>query len=131
MTKTIGVVLVAALAAPSSVRAQATTGQPAAATVKVSNMLRQSIDREAVRLAKGQSDAPRPAPERNWAGQHPIALGVMIGTAGGAIWGSAQCPHGCDGDASSIALGGALVGAGIGAGVGAIVSLVQHARSHD
>jgi len=135
MMKTLGVVLISALAAPSSVLAQAVTvgaGQSAVAQVVASSAsssgLRESIDREAARLAQDQLGAaavqPQNLPERSWAGRHPVALGAMIGAAGGVVWGGARCSNSCDGEPYLAMPAGAIVGAGIGAGVGALISLI-------
>jgi len=135
MMKTIGVVLVSVLAAPSSVLAQAATvgaGQSAVPQVVASSAwssgLRQSIDREAARLAKNQLGAtavqPQQLPERSWAGRHPMALGAMIGAAGGVVWGGLVCSNSCDGEPYLAMPAGASVGAGIGVGIGALISLI-------
>jgi hypothetical protein len=96
-----------------------------------SSELRQSIEREVARLAKASLAAtdlqPQQPPQRSWAGRHPVALGAMIGVAGGAIWGAAECQTACEGGSLTgpIMALGAGVGAAIGAGIGAIISLVR------
>ena len=138
MMKTIAAVLVSALASPSSVLAQAATvgsGQSAivqdVASSASSIGLRQSIEREGARLAKDNLGAaalqPQPSPQRSWAGRHPVALGAMIGAAGGTVWTVYACQGACEGHAfypPVLALGVGL-GTGIGAGIGAIISLVR------
>jgi len=128
--KTIAAVLVAALA-PSSVLAQAAAaGHAEMLQSKPSTAgLSRSIAREATRLANDKlvetrGYQPQTAPQRSWAGRHPVALGAIIGVTGGAMWGASQCSTGCEGGAYRgpfIALG-AGVGAAIGAGIGALVS---------
>ena len=137
MIKAIAVVLVSILAAPSSALAQATTvdaRQAAIVQVPVSGQssggLRQSIAREAAKLtehAGTTSLQPQQPPQRTWAGRHPVALGAMIGAAGGVTWGAVVCSNACEGGLHTpywMALG-AGVGAGIGAGIGAIISRIR------
>ena len=96
-----------------------------------SSELRQSIEREAARLAKASLAAtnfqPQQPPQRSWAGRHPVALGAMIGVAGGAIWGAAECQTACEGGSlrGPIMALGAGVGVAIGVGIGAMVLLVR------
>lgn len=136
MTKTIAVVLVSVLAAPStSVLAQAVAGGQRAPIVQAmaasasSSALRQSIAREAARLAKGELDATafqqQQPPQRTWAGRHPVALGAMIGAGGGTVWSAATCSRDCDLHRQMMALS-AGIGAGIGMGIGAVVSVIRH-----
>jgi hypothetical protein len=136
--KVIAAVLVAFLIAPSTVLAQDTAvgsreGEIVQASARLSGGLRQSIDREAAKLAEHSvtnSLQPQQKPQRSWAGRHPVGLGAMIGAAGGAIWGAAACSgkcNGSDGQTTQLWMGiGAGVGAAIGAGVGAIVSLIRN-----
>jgi hypothetical protein len=98
-----------------------------------SSELRQSLEREADRAAKASLAAmdlqpQQPRQQRSWAGRHPVALGAMMGAAGGAIWGAAECQTACEGGSltTPIMALGAGVGAAIGAGIGAIISLVRH-----
>jgi len=135
--KAIAAVLVSFLITPSTVLAQDTTaatraGEGVQASARSSGSLRQSIAREAAKLeeyAAAGSLQPQQAPQRSWAGRHPVALGAIIGTTGGMIWGAAACSgtcNGSDGQTTQLWMGiGAGVGAGIGAGIGAIVSLVR------
>jgi hypothetical protein len=136
MIKAIAIVLVSILAAPASALAQAATvdtRQAAIVLVPVSGRssggLRQSIAREAAKLtehAGTTSLQPQPPPQRTWAGHHPVALGAMMGAAGGVTWGAVVCSNACEGGLHTpywMALG-AGVGAGIGAGIGAIVSRI-------
>ena len=135
--KAIAVVLASILAATSSALAQATTvdaRQAATGQVPVSGQspggLRQLVAREAGKPTEHagttslQSQQP---PQRTGAGRHPVALGAMIGAAGGVTWGAVVCSNACEGGLHTpywIALG-AGVGAGIGAGIGAIVSRIR------
>jgi hypothetical protein len=96
----------------------------------ISSEFRRSIEREAARAAQASLVAPPAAqqrPHRNWAGRHPVLLGLMVGAAGGAAWGAALCHTGCEGGSLTPAITelGAGVGLGIGAGVGAIISLIR------
>ena len=127
--KAIAAVVVAFLIAPSTAFAQdaaASTreGEMVQASAPSSGALRQSIAREAARLAEypvANTFQPQQPPQRSWAGRHPVALGAMIGAAGGAIWGAAVCAGTCNGsDSQTTALW-----MGIGAGIGAIVSLAR------
>lgn len=136
MIKASAVVLVSILAAPSSALAQATpvdARQAAIVQVPVSGQssdgLRQSIAREAAKLTEhaGTTSLQPQPPQRTWAGRHPVALGAMIGAAGGVTWGAVVCSNACEGGLHTpywMALG-AGVGAGIGAGIGAIVSRIR------
>ena len=135
--KAIAAILASLLLTPSTVLAQDTSastrqGESVQASARLSGGLDQSIAREAARLAEYSGThgfQPQQAPQRTWAGRHPVALGAMIGAGGGAIWGAAACAgtcNGSDGQTTALWMGiGAGVGAGIGAGIGAIVSLVR------
>ena len=140
MTKTIAVMLVSVLAAPSSsVLAQAVDGGQRTTIVQAmaasasSSALRQSITREAARLAKRELDATafqqQQPTQRTWAGRHPVALGAMIGAAGGAVWGAAvYSTHTCNDSTTTgpMMVVGAGIGAGIGMGIGAVISVIRH-----
>src|SRR5207247_8389566 len=67
-------------------------------------------------------DSQQP-PERSWARRHPVALGAIIGAAGGALWGASQCWKQVCGDNHGplLVAFGAGLGAGIGAGVGVTI----------
>ena len=94
-----------------------------AETVPVPGALRQSIQREAVRLASESTPAAQPQPpRRNWAARHPVALGAILGiVAGGAI---AQISDGrvTNSDGRPIFLMGAVPGLAIGFSIGAVVA---------
>ena len=139
MTKTIALVLVSVLAAPSmSVLAQSVDDGQRAPIVQAmsdsasSSALRQSITREAARLAKRELDATtfqqQQPPQRTWAGRHPVALGAMIGAGGGAVGAAAYCggSKDCDGMGPLLMALNAGVCAGIGMAIGAVVSLIRH-----
>ena len=135
--------VVAVILVPAPGSAQAATGSVAGAELShrlavgdavsspSSSELRQSIEREATRLAKAKLAAtdlqPQQPRQRSWAGRHPAAIGAVIGVAGGAIWGAAECRNACEGGSLTgpITALSAGVGAAIGAGVGAIISLVR------
>jgi hypothetical protein len=101
-----------------------------AQTLPAPGALRQSIERQAIMLARAdaataQSAAPR---QQRWPARHPIALGAIIGAGVGAGWGSMQCRTACEGGALTpyITAYGAAMFAGIGAGIGAIVAVARH-----
>jgi hypothetical protein len=135
--KAIAAILASLLLTPSTILAQDTgagtrQGESVAASARSSGGLHQSIAGEAARLSEHSAThslQPQQAPQRTWAGRHPVALGAMIGAGGGAIWGAAVCAgtcNGSDGQTTALWMGiGAGAGAGIGALVGAIVSLVR------
>ena len=136
MMKAIAAPLVTAVAAPANVVARVTTvtaAEPRIVQVVGSGVssssLRPLIEREGARLANDEVGAaalqPRQPPARSWAGRHPAALGVMIGAAGGVVWGAAVCSNACEGHPQLFMVVGAGVGAGIGAGIGTIVSLFR------
>ena len=91
-----------------------------------SGALRQSIEREAVRLASARTAAEPPPPQhRSWATRHPIALGAILGiVTGGTI---AQISDGrvTNSDGRPVFLMGAVPGLLIGASIGAIVACSQ------
>jgi hypothetical protein len=97
-----------------------------AETVLVPGALRQSIQREAVRLASQSTAAAQPQqPRRNWAARHPVALGAILGiVAGGAI---AQISDGrvTNSDGRPVFLVGAVPGLVIGFSIGAAVACIQ------
>ena len=135
--KAIAAVLISFLITPSTVLAQDTTagtreGETVQPSARSSGGLQQSIAREAAKLVEYpviNSVQPQQGPQRTWAGRHPVALGAMIGAAGGLIWGAAVCSgtcNGSDGRTTQLWMGiGAGIGAAIGAGIGAIVSLAR------
>ena len=88
--------------------------------------LRQSIQREAVRLASASTAAGQPQQQRrSWAARHPIALGAILGiVTGGAI---AQISDGrvTDSDGRPIFLAGAVPGLVIGSSIGAVVACIR------
>jgi hypothetical protein len=98
-----------------------------AQTLPSSGTLRESIRREAVRLAStGAQTAPQQPPQhRSWAARHPIALGAILGiVTGGAI---AQISDGraTDSNGRVIFLNGAVPGLLIGSSIGAVVAFTQ------
>ena len=90
--------------------------------------LRQSIQREAVRLASARTAAGQPQAQpqhRSWAARHPIALGAILGiVTGGAI---AQISDGrvTNSAGSPVFLVGAVPGLVIGSSIGAVVAFTQ------
>jgi hypothetical protein len=65
---------------------------------------------------------PQQTTSRTWVARHPVALGMLIGLAGGIAVGASQPYEGKKNFGPFIALG-AGVGVGIGAGTGALISL--------
>jgi hypothetical protein len=99
MVKTITALLGLALAMPSTVMGQPRMVQADQFTKTwifdtnpASNQRRGFVGREGVwpATASATTTAPDPQqpPQRSWAGRHPVALGAIIGTAGGALWGA-------------------------------------------
>ena len=117
VTRTVAASLIGILLVP---------GAGWAETVPAPVPLRQSIQREAVRLASQSAAAAQPQqPRRNWATRHPIALGAILGiVAGGAI---AQISDGrvTDSNGRIVFLNGAVPGLVIGFSVGAVVACIQ------
>ena len=104
-------------------------GSGSAQTLPAPGGLRQSIRREAVRLASTDAvTAPQTQtqpPRRSWAARHPIALGAILGiVTGGAI---AQISDGrvTDSDGRPIFLAGAVPGLVIGSSIGAVVAFAR------
>jgi hypothetical protein len=102
-----------------------------AQTQPSSGPLRESVRREAVRLASAAAQtAPRQQPppqpqHKNWAARHPIALGAILGiVAGGAI---AQISDGrvTNSDGRPVFLVGAVPGLLIGSSIGVAVACLQ------
>jgi len=136
MVKTITALLGLALAMPSTVMGQPQM-VPANQVTKTwivdtnpaSIERRGFVGREGVRPAIASAatttpDAQQP-PQRSWAGRHPVALGAIVGTAGGALWGASLCWRQVCGDNHGplLVAFGAGLGAGIGAGVGVAVGI--------
>lgn len=136
MVKTITALLGLALAMPSTVMGQPWT-VPADQVAKTwifstnpaSIARRGFVGQEGVRPATADAatttaDSQQP-PQRSWAGRHPVALGAIIGAAGGALWGASLCWRQVCGDNHGplLVAFGAGLGAGIGAGVGVGVSI--------
>ena len=141
MVKTITALLGLALAMPSTVM-----GQPRMVPADQVNKTwifdtnlasierRGFVGREGVRpaIASVATTAPnsQQPPQRSWAGRHPVALGAIIGTAGGALWGASLCWKQVCGDSQGplLVAFGAGLGAGIGAGVGVAVAISLSTR---
>ena len=136
MVKTITALLGLALAMPSTVMGQSRM-VPADQVTKTwifdtnpaSIERRGFVGREVVRPAIASAATATPdsqqAPQRSWAGRHPVALAAIIGTAGGALWGASLCWKQVCGDSQGplLVAFGAGLGAGIGAGVGVAVAI--------
>lgn len=82
--------------------------------------------REATRLA--QSPVPRPSPEQehSWVVRHPVLVGTLIGTAGGAVLARTRAVGGANHDPRVI-----LLGTGVGAWGGLIASAVHKAHAKE
>jgi hypothetical protein len=117
VTRTVAASLIGILLVP---------GAGWAETVPAPVPLRQSIQREAVRLARASTAAEQPQPRRrSWAARHPIALGAILGiVTGGAI---AQISDGrvTNSDGRPIFLMGAIPGLVVGSSLGAVVAFTQ------
>ena len=90
--------------------------------------LRQSIQREAVRLARSTPAAAQPQqpqPQRSWAARHPIALGAILGMAVSGAIAQISDRRVTDSDGRPIFINGAVPGLVIGASIGAIVAFAQ------
>ena len=115
VTRTVAASLIGILLVP---------GAGWAETVPAPVPLRQSIQREAVRLARASTAAEQPQ-RRSWAARHPIALGAILGiVTGGAI---AQISDGrvTNSDGRPIFLMGAIPGLVVGSSLGAVVAFTQ------
>jgi hypothetical protein len=121
MMRVIVAVMVLVLGASTSVLASG--GQPEIG--QVAGRLRRSIERGAIRMARQSAGTVDPqASQRTWAERHPVALGMVIGMAGGVAVGAAQHYEGERPFGPYMALGGGI-GVGIGTGVGAIISAMR------
>jgi hypothetical protein len=92
-----------------------------------SGTLRESIRREAVRLASASvQTAPQQAPQhRNWAARHPIALGAILGIVAGGAIAQISDRRVTDSDGHLVFLNGAVPGLLIGSSIGAVVAFTQ------
>jgi hypothetical protein len=120
MMRAFAAVVVLALGPSASVLAAG--GAPD--SVQLVHPMGQSIERAARMACQGAGVTAPEASQRGWAGRHPVALGMMIGLAGGIAVGSAQHYEGKRPFGPFMALGGGI-GVGIGAGVGAVVSVAK------
>jgi hypothetical protein len=112
--------LVLVMTDPVSISA---AGRPG--NMRVAGPLRQSIERDALRMARQSPGAVVPqASRRSWARRHPVALGMRIGLAAGVTVGASQEYEGKRPFGPQVALQ-ARVGRGVGAGLGAIVSIAN------
>jgi hypothetical protein len=87
--------------------------------------LRQSIQREAVRLASASTAAgqpPQPQQPRSWAARHPIAIGAILGIVTGGAIAQISDHRVTDSDGRPIFLAGAVPGLVIGSSIGAVVA---------
>jgi hypothetical protein len=139
LLKTIAGLLVLALGIPSTVMAQTpiVAAARSARTWIVSSkplsaehqrFLRRTGMRPTTTSTAPTTQEVQEPPERSWAGRHPVALGAMIGAAGGALVGASPCWREVCGDGHGPLLiaFGAGVGAGIGSAVGLTISIARH-----
>jgi hypothetical protein len=97
-----------------------------AETVPAPVPLRQSIQREAVRLASESTAAGQPQPpRRSWAARHPIALGAILGIVTGGAIAQISDHRVTDSDGRPIFLAGAVPGLVIGSSLGAVVAFAR------
>ena len=88
--------------------------------------LRQSIQREAVRLASASPAAGQPPQQRrSWAARHPIALGAILGIVTGGVIAQISDGRVTNSDGRPIFLMGAMPGLVIGSSLGAVVAFTQ------
>jgi hypothetical protein len=117
---TIAASLIGILLIPVASRAENTPVPPGA--------LRQSIHREAVRLASARTAAGQPPPpqqHRSWAARHPIALGTILGIVAGGAFAQISDRRATDSDGRPVFLNGAVPGLLIGSSLGAVVAFTQ------
>jgi hypothetical protein len=105
-------------------RATAADGARAPATVE--SPLQAAVLREGVRLAQSFAAAPATSAAQpgHWAARHPVVVGLVIGTAGGAVLSQTRTVGGANHEPRVM-----LIGAAAGAWGGLIASAVQRARA--
>jgi len=99
-----------------------------AQTLQAPGALRQSIQREAVRLASTSAAPaqPQPQPQRgSWAARHPIALGAILGMVTGGVIAQTSDHRVTDSDGRPIFLAGAVPGLVIGSSIGVVVACAR------
>jgi len=101
-----------------------------AQTLQAPGALRQSIQREAVRLASVSTapaqPQPQPQPQRgSWAARHPIALGAILGMVTGGAIAQISDHRVTDSDGRPIFLAGAVPGLVIGSSIGVVVACAR------
>jgi hypothetical protein len=100
--------------------------QPSFSIAGAGSPLRDCLNKEAVRLAKTLApDSPPQGTEhkRNWAGRHPVLLGVLIGLGVGLAYNATQCGASSDFTCAQLATFFGGIGTGIGAGAGGVVAI--------
>jgi hypothetical protein len=97
-----------------------------AQTLQAPGALRQSIQREAVRLASASTAPAQPQPQRgSWAARHPIALGAILGMVTGGAIAQISDHRVTDSDGRPIFLAGAVPGLVIGSSIGVVVAFAR------
>jgi hypothetical protein len=103
-------------------------GPSALAEPVVKAPIHAAVLRDAPLLAQSSPNGPQVpnAPQRRWVARHPVILGTLIGTAGGAVLSRAETVGGMNRDPRVV-----LLGTGIGAWSGLVASAVQKAHAKE
>jgi hypothetical protein len=78
------------------------------------------------RLTQSPALSPQTTPSSNWVVRHPVILGTLIGTGGGAVLSRTRAFGGVNQDPRVM-----LIGAGAGAWGGLVAAAVQKARARE
>jgi hypothetical protein len=120
-----GIMNVKHIAAASLIGMLVVPGACWAQALPAPGALRQSIQREAVRLASAAPGQPQQQPRRSWAARHPIALGAILGIVTGGVIAQISDGRVTNSDGRPIFLMGAMPGLVIGSSLGAVVAFTQ------
>ena len=127
MRRVVITLIVVTLGLPAGSLAQGAPREPQPSTASEhwrSTPLLNAGIREARRM--GINDAAQQSRARqSWPARHPVALGTLVGAAGGALFAliatADDCNEGCDPPRSDVVLLWTALGTGLGFGVGALV----------